>query len=227
MAEPSGMPHICCTDTRPAHGQKVAASGVCSQFCPPAIITNCFIGWIPEVIYRYFFCDFAITQQQNVYWSHGRRRVYFYVHCHCDRPYSLQCIAARQSMIFLLAMIKLELHTESLIRSPRLCCDTWRCSPLAFLGAIRCTKYHCYFFKLGFTERSRYVMWPSCYCGVCVRINPSLAIVVMFCQCIDTPERCAMMCERVYNVLRMFLCCCSSPSARRIVSQTKLSGIFE
>lgn len=208
MATASGSDCICCMDRRSYHGLVIAFTTFSHYPSPPAIYTG-FVksSIISDVIYEQFFCDFAVTQLKDLYFTMGSREIKYYIHCHCSNVGSLQCKAARAFLIDSLKRSKLQVFTSNFMQCPKICCNSWLCIPAKFYGAIRCNFYHCYCFQISDVAESCFFPWPPSYYIKVVEIHLKLKLMFVFCKCNNSDMHCKRKCSQYFNALRMFICC--------------------
>lgn len=209
MASHAGAEVLCCADKRPHHETVMAFFIQCERIATPCIKTDfvkdTFYG---SIIYDQYFCAYAISQRRDEYYTKGFRRIRYYVHCHCRSPGSLQCQAATAVLIESLKETGLKIFDESCIPVPRVCCDTWNCVPLRFMGGMRTNHdEHVYFFLLGSIVDPARLIWPIGSTWESFKIHDSLNMVALSCTC-NRDDRCCVrrVCEN-FNIMRMFICC--------------------
>ncbi|QOS14196.1 hypothetical protein [Duck atadenovirus A] len=208
MATAAGSECVCCNDGRPVHGLKLAIVCNARENCPPAIHTAFLSGnLIDGVVYEQFFCEFALTQLKELYHTKGTRQIKYYSHCHCNRANTLQCGAARSSLMRGIEQANLKLYASDCFSLPRVCCDTWLCVPIAFLGYVKTNAAHYYCFHLAEGADTERLHFPEVFNLVRVKVHSQLKLLLAFCTCTETEVVCRRKCADFFNLLRMLLCC--------------------
>lgn len=204
----AGVDIVCCSDRRLRHGVKLALTIKCNQNCPPAIYTRFIVSWKMEAfLYDQYFCDFAISQFKDTYFHKGERDVKYFVHCHCSKPYSLQCKSAILNLINIMKLCGMKLFGGESIIAPPICCNTWMCCPIEYFGAIRNNFYHCYCFQAGKVEQPFHLGWPDYYSVCVVPVHSRVNLLYVFCLCTHSEIVCIRRCGDYFNMLRFFLSC--------------------
>lgn len=211
MAEPAAKDCICCKDERPHHGLRLAFTARSSGYCPPAIRTSGVeLNKICKIVYQAYFCDFAITQRKEEFFTRGDRRIRYYTHCHCSAPGSLQCQAACAAMCEMSRHLKMRMYDSELMPAPHICCNSWFCCPLKSLGMVVTPEYHFFAFqmaKCGGYGRDFFKMWASVYSVEIIKIHESLCFVFAFCSCDKSFSDCVERCSSFFNCMRVLMSC--------------------
>lgn len=208
MAELSGRDCVCCTDPRPFHGQRLAFSAKSSLSCPPAIRTDTTVlSRLCNPVYATYFCKYAICQAKDEFYVLGNRRIRYYIHCHCDSPGSLQCMAATAAMVEMCKELKLNLYNAKCVPAPKLCCDSWLCCPIRCLGMVTCPAFHYFMFQMSELSNITVDMWRAKYEIDIIPVHDSLFFVCVICHCNLPHSECARRCSAFYNYLRMLMSC--------------------
>lgn len=208
MATAAGSECLCCNDRRAMHGLDIVLTTVTALSAPPAIYTAILKSHLMAgVIYEQYFCDFAVCQLKDLYFTKGHRHVKYYIHCHCLNPGSLQCTAAKTTLLTAFKNMGITLYDSQHLILPQLCCNTWLCTPITFLGSIRSNKYHCYCFQMMEGVDPIISQFPPSYPVVTVAVHSSLFLLYVFCKCESDELSCARACSDRINLLRLFLCC--------------------
>ncbi|QOJ53958.1 hypothetical protein [Barthadenovirus mellis] len=215
MAEHAGARFLCCEDARPAHETSLcfyvhAHYSVCPAIHTLSVVQNSpqdqLLAAIPGIFYNQFFCEFAVSQKKDEYYATGCRRVKFYAHCHCSSPQSLQCKAATASLKTALYHSSNLIKTEHYIVSPKICCDSWMCVPIRFLGYHATMSFHFYYFLLSDRVESKAFFWPDLMQFKVFKIHDGIKIAVLKCGC-ALPLQCKQRVEEHFNLMRMFISC--------------------
>lgn len=208
MASHSGVNMLCCSNVF-FHETALAFYIHCHSSTSPVIRTDHlkdkFNG---AVIYDQYFCSFAVSQKLDEYYGRGCRRVRYYVHCHCSSPGSLQCMSATAVLISTLEKTNLKIYDENCIPVPKLCCDSWNCIPMRFMGGYKSDGgIHAFVFLLGINVDPDKMIWPLGASYVCHRIHDTLNMVVVSCNCDKKEVCCVRRVGENFNMMRLFVCC--------------------
>lgn len=217
MASHSGADFLCCDDGRPGH-----ETGTCfyvhSHFtvCPAIFsaavakdvnpMSDMFMSSLPGVFYNNFFCEFAVSQKKDEYYAKGCRRVVFFIHCHCTSPWNLQCRAATAALKNAIRAQMNIICTDHYLTAPKICCDSWMCTPLKFMGYYASITDHFYFFLISDSVDEKSLIWPDNTKQKIFKVHESLKIVVIRCSCVLVRE-CKRRIEEHFNMMRVFISC--------------------
>lgn len=209
MAECRGRECVCCTDPRPQHGLRLAFVTFSSFSCPPAICTEgVILNKLYNTVYSTYFCKYAIGQTKDAFYCCGRRKVRFWIHCHCSNPGSLQCLSAGHAMMQMVRQMCLYLQSSNCLPSPQICCNSWLCCPLKSLGRVQSKYGHYFVFQMSEISGVSVDAWKAHYRVEKIPVHESLVFVCVFCDCNTTLSVCVEKCAAFYNYLRVMMCCC-------------------
>lgn len=208
MADFNGREYVCCTDPRPAHGQRLAFSAKSAMACPPAIRTDTTVlSRLCNPVYSTYFCRYAICQNKNEFYVLGQRKIRYYVHCHCNAPGSLQCNAATLAMAEMVKELGIVLYNSKCMPCPRLCCDSWLCCPIKSLGMVCSPSFHYYMFQMTDLSSITHKMWETRYRVERIAVHETLYFVCVICDCSLPHGECAKKCSALFNYMRMLMSC--------------------
>lgn len=224
MAAHSGVDMLCC-DLKHYHETSVAFYIHCHTITCPVIRTDHlkhkFNG---SVIYDQYFCRFAVSQRIDEYYCVGCRRIRYYVHCHCSSPGSLQCMSATAVLIDSLSHDNLRIYDDNCVPLPRICCNSWNCIPMKFMGGYRSNgKSHSFVFLVGIDVDLNKMVWPFETSFVSYKIHDTLIMLVVSCECSGEEGLCVRKIGENFNFMRLMVCC-SYDRGNRDLGSDVLSG---
>ncbi|AAD45954.1 E4.2 [Ovine adenovirus 7] len=158
-------------------------------------------------IYNQFFCYFPISQKADSFCKRADMAYKFYYHCHCNSPGSLQCLAAKSVLLSCFNHMPVTLFSERNVKTVPVCCNTWICCPLMFLGASQMHKTHFYFLFSGVMEDDFSSKWYSYQTVKRITFSETCELISIKCKCSDTLQQCISRFEKRFNFLRMLYCC--------------------
>ncbi|QSV39492.1 E4.2 [Bovine adenovirus 7] len=172
-----------------------------------AVRVPCLKKILTSVIYDQFFCYFPISQTVELFCKKSDTEYKFYYHCHCMSPNSLQCRAARAVLLSCFNNVSITLFSERNIRTVSICCNTWICCPLIFLGAFKMLDSHFFFLFSGIVEEEFKLKWFSYQNVRCISISENTCLVAIKCNCGLSLKKCFSLFEQRFNFIRMLYCC--------------------
>lgn len=208
MAEFHGKECVCCADQRPQHGLRLVFTASTNFSCPPAICTmGVILNKLYHTVYATYFCKYAVGQLKDSFYCRGKRKVRYYVHCHCSRPGSLQCMAATQAMVDLCKQMQLSLLSSNCLPTPAVCCNSWLCCPLKSLGMVRSRYEHYFVFQMSEISSLSSALFQTRYRVDRIPVHANLVFIVVYCDCRGPLGRCVEKCAAFFNYLRVIMCC--------------------
>ena len=189
-----------------SHGMEVFRCHGRGRLCP-ALRVSCLKKILSPVIYDQFFCYFPVSQKRDSFCKQSDMDYKFFYHCHCASPGSLQCLAARQMLLKCFDNVPVNLFSERVFRTVPVCCNSWVCCPVIFLGAFSMKKKHCYFLFCGPNGSSFHNDWFDYQKLKEIMFCDSCSLVVVHCKCKFAIKECIRRTEIRYNIVRMLYSC--------------------
>lgn len=161
---------------------------------------------INPVIYDHFFCEFPLSRDMFTFNFRGGGSMTFFLHCHCHSPGSLQCMAAREFIINQFIKEDIQLFSERALKTIPICCGTFSCCPIDFLGCFRTTYQHGYVFLCQVLDAFE-KHWPDFMKVIKIILPHNLVLNIIICSCPKDFRECFLMTERRLNYVRLNYCC--------------------
>ncbi|ASU50487.1 E4.2 [Odocoileus adenovirus 1] len=189
-----------------SHGLELFRCHGRGRLCPALQVTN-LKKLLTPVIYDQFFCTFPISQKKDSFYRKREMDYIFYYHCHCNSPGSLQCLAAKNVLLLCFNDMPVTLYSERIMRMVPICCNTWVCCPIMFLGAFKMGHVHFYFFFCGISCKSFTDAWFNFHSSEEIQFGDSCRILGIKCRCNWPFNQCLQETEKKINCLRLLHSC--------------------
>lgn len=196
---------VACNGRKTSHGWKVFTCIGKGRMCPIVplpMLKQCML----DELYKQYFCDYPVCQTKEKFHRKKTGAIEFYCHCHCDRPGTLQCLAAKQVLINSFAKAVVHLFTDELIVTVPVCCNTFLCCPIEFLGAYKIENNHGFILMCSKLE-SFTRQWFSYMSITVFDLNSIMQLVVLSCSCTNSHYECCNLMEKRFNFVRMSYSC--------------------
>lgn len=195
-----------CSDRRRSHGQRLFTCEANNYMCP-ALIMRWLDCLMPKVIREQFYCKCPIGITRKCLHLKRERRAEYYYHCHCDNPGSLQCMSAFRILMQSFKSHKVHLYDFCSIVTVKVCCDTWLCCPITYLGCYICHSYHGYWFLGAMCVFDKAMFATEGRIVTLFEINPTSVLCCVECSCSDDIRLCREKMSILYNFARITTVC--------------------